>query len=313
MNSRHLPLLNDLRYFEAAARHLSFKRAAEELCVTNAAVSLRIKQLEAHLGLSLFTRQNNRLALSAAGEQYMPRIREALRSIEQATQLLFEARRSVLRVAAPSLLASKWLVPRLYRFVEQQTDVRVELTPSDAADATTDRGPLWLSDRQSPGAGGVAEPLLLTTIVAVCSPATKQRLPSDGSLHGMMLIHDASPRRAAHHPDWRQWLAETGVDADPERGLHLADPAMALQAAIDDQGIALAPDELVSYDLAAGRLVRAVDQLSALSLTFYLMLESREPVDPHVLAFATWLRKEALLTAAGQRAATLRPPPVPRG
>ena len=125
--SKRLPPLNSLRVFEVAARRLNFTRAAEELHVTNAAISHQIKLLEDHLGIDLFHRSNNVLKLTEAGELYLPRIREGFRIFQQATDALLNDNNALLRVGVPPSFGSKWLVPRLYRFLNRHPHIRVEI------------------------------------------------------------------------------------------------------------------------------------------------------------------------------------------
>ncbi|MCF1440990.1 transcriptional regulator GcvA [Ralstonia nicotianae] len=288
---RRLPPLNALRVFEVAGRHLSFSRAADELCVTNAAVSHQIKQLEDHLGLKLFRRRNNQLTLTDAGDNYLPRVRDALRALEQATDLLMGTGDAPLRVAVPPTFGAKWLVPRLYRFFNQHPQVRVEVSTADVQDHG--QFDLCIDDRQVSVPGLRVEWFTATDFFPVCSAALQPaiRLPQD--LATQTLLHERGGRHLAHHPTWQQWLDEVGVrQIDAARGPAFSEALMAMQAAIDGQGVALGQGLLVEYDIAAGRLVRPLATEASLRLSYYLIHPHQASENPGFALFRQWLIDE---------------------
>ncbi|MDO3520972.1 transcriptional regulator GcvA [Ralstonia pseudosolanacearum] len=288
---RRLPPLNALRVFEVAGRHLSFSRAADELCVTNAAVSHQIKQLEDHLGLKLFRRRNNQLTLTDAGDNYLPRVRDALRALEQATDLLMGTGDAPLRVAVPPTFGAKWLVPRLYRFFNQHPQVRVEVSTADVQDHG--QFDLCIDDRQVSVPGLRVEWFTATDFFPVCSAALQPaiRIPQD--LAAQTLLHERGRRHLAHHPTWQQWLDEVGVrQIDAARGPAFSEALMAMQAAIDGQGVALGQGLLVEYDIAAGRLVRPLATEAALRLSYYLIHPHQASENPGFALFRQWLIDE---------------------
>ena len=288
---RRLPPLNALRVFEVAGRHLSFSRAADELCVTNAAVSHQIKQLEDHLGKKLFVRRNNQLTLTDAGDNYLPRVRDALRALEQATDLLMDTADAPLRVAVPPTFGAKWLVPRLYRFFNQHPHVRVEVSTADVQDHG--QFDLCIDDRQVNAPNLRVEWFTSTDFFPVCN-ATLQaaiRMPQDLAAH--TLLHERGGRHLAHHPTWRQWLDEVGVpQIDATRGPAFSEALMALQAAIDGQGVALGQGLLVEYDIAAGRLMRPLATEASLRLSYYLIHPHQAAEHAGFAPFRQWLVDE---------------------
>ncbi|QSI78487.1 LysR substrate-binding domain-containing protein [Niveibacterium microcysteis] len=290
---RRLPPLNGLRVFEVAARHMSFTRAADELCVTNAAVSHQVKQLEEFLGLKLFDRHNNQLLLTGAGENYLPRIREAFRSVQQATELLLSDTARPLRIGVPPALGSKWLVPRLFRFLNANPDLRVEVITEPELQSL-DSLDLLIAERQSAERGTVTERFATTGFLPVCSPAVAAELDGLPSLLEHNLLHDRSAQRLAHVPTWRQWLEEVGLSENQaRRSMGLSDTQLALQAAIDGQGIALGQQLLVEYDLAAGRLVSPFRTEVSLRLSYYLMYRDGLLEQEGPAALRQWLMDEA--------------------
>lgn len=285
---RSLPL-NALRVFELAAQHLSFTKASEELHITAAAVSQQIKQLEQFLGISLFVRSNNKLILTAAGEHYFPRVREAFRALQQATDQLLDHQNTVLRVAVPAALGTKWLVPRLFRFFDRHPDIGVEVVTDPATEGAA--ADIRIEDHALEQPGLQCELLVSSSYVPVCSPVLAQGLVQPQDLAQATLLQ---ARRAGLAPGWEQWLARAGVVlADPSRGPGFSDTTMMLQAAIEGQGVALSQRLLVAYDLAAGRLRELFGLELGLRQSYYLCrpLESLER--PEIGVFCDWLRAEA--------------------
>ena len=295
--ARKLPPLNSLRVFETAAQRLSFTRAAEELCVTTAAVSHQIKLLEDHLGIKLFVRSNNVLALTVAGERYLPRIREAFRALAQATDALMDENNTVLKVAVAPTFGAKWLVPRLYRFLAQHPDIRVEINTDGERNY---RNSDIVIDSRRAGFGDLSvEPFIASTVVPVCAPALAARVAAPADLAGMNLLHEASSLNDADYPNWAEWFAAAGMsDVDTRNGPVFSLALMALQAAIDGQGVALAQSLLVEYDIAAGRLVKLFDINTPLRLHYYLIYAHETKNNPAFQAFRSWLLAELDHTGA---------------
>ncbi|UTY57031.1 transcriptional regulator GcvA [Massilia sp. erpn] len=289
--ARKLPPLNSLRVFETAAQRLSFTRAAEELCVTTAAVSHQIKLLEDHLGIKLFVRTNNVLALTVAGERYLPRVREAFRALAQATDELMDENNAVLKVAVAPTFGAKWLVPRLYRFLAQHPEIRVEINTD--GERNYRNSDITIDSRRAGFADLSVEPFLSTGLIPVCSPELKARIRTPSDLASVTLLHEVSPLNDADYPNWEEWLSAAGVgDVDVRQGLVFSQALMALQAAIDGQGVALAQRLLIDYDVAAGRLVRLFDIATPLRLHYYLIHAPETRKNPAFQAFRSWLLAE---------------------
>ena len=289
---RSLPL-NALRVFQVAAQHLSFTKASEELSLTAAAISQQVKQLEQYLGMTLFVRSNNKLTLTPAGERYFPRVREAFRALQHATDQLLDQKLS-LRVSVPATFGTKWLVPRLFRFFDRHPDIDVAVQTEAQADAG--RWDIAIDDRVNEDP---AYSLLATTdYTPVCSPAVAAALINPEALNGQTLLHERAGRRAAMTPDWEAWFAQVGLSlSDNTRDMGLGDGTMMLQAAIEGQGIALAQRLLVAYDIAAGRLVEPFDLPTPWRHSYYLGLANEARDRPETLLFCDWLREEVAIGA----------------
>lgn len=293
-----LPPLNALRSFEAAARHLSFTRAAAELHVTQAAVSHQIKALEDWLGIKLFRRLNRRLLLTEEGQQYLVSVRAAFDELAAGTQrLLAGDRQGVLTVSVIPSFAARWLVPRLGRFREAHPEIDLRL-------AATLQNVDFMRDDVDVGIryGAGHYPDLHATFIMpedyfpVCSPALLDgghplRQPSDLRHH--TLLHDEHVA-GTPNPLWTDWLAAAGArGVRADRGPVFSDASMMIQAAIAGQGVALGRGALVRDDLAAGRLVRPFDLVLPGRYAYWLVCPKAYADRPKVAAFREWLLKEA--------------------
>ncbi len=290
--ARRLPPLNALRAFEAAARHLSFTRAAGELHVTQAAVSHQVKALEEHLGRKLFRRLNRALLLTDDGQAYLPSISRAFTLLNDATNdLLTKQAPGPLTVSALPSFAARWLVPRLGRFRQIRPDIDLRIDPSaelsDFAGGDVDVG-IRYGRGKYPGMR--ADWLMTEDIFPVCSPALLEgphplRDPRD--LQHQVLLHDDG------HGDWRTWLLAAGVDrVDPARGPIFTDSSMLIQAAMAAQGVALARGVLAADELAAGRLVRPFTLSLSTEYAYYLVCPVNTAEQPKIAAFRDWLLGE---------------------
>lgn len=293
-----LPPLNALRAFEAAGRHLSLTRAAEELHVTPAAVSHQIKGLEDHLGVKLFRRMNRALLLTDAGQACLPGLRDGFERLAEAmeaarTQI---AHRALTVSVAPSF-GAKWLVPRLDQFYAQHpgTDVRVDAS-TRLVDPLREDIDLCIRYGQGDYPGLHVECLMAEEVVPVCSPGLLNgpnplRIPADLCRH--TLLHADLPFGDGY-PDWRMWLAAAGVkDCDVDRGPRFTMASMAVQAAIASQGVALAGSVLVEDDIAAGRLVNPFEVYFPVTFAYYVVCPKASVNQPRIVAFRQWLKAEA--------------------
>ena len=291
---RRLPPLNAVRAFEAAARHLSFTRAAEELNVTQAAVSHQVKALEQRLGVLLFRRLNRGLLLTDTGALYRKDLEDILDRLEQATERLRSSEAAgLLTVSTFTSFASKWLVPRLQRFRDRRPDIDVRI---DADDALTDfrRDNVDLAIRYGGGVypGLHSVKLLQDTVLPVCSPELLEgphplRVPEDLRHH--TLLHDQGVVE-----DWPSWLRTAGVTgADPSRGPWFSNTAMLIEAAITGQGVALARSSMVARDLREGRLVQPFSLSLRPEFSYWVVCPQATADKPKIAEFRAWLLEEA--------------------
>jgi len=298
--TRRLPPLNALRAFEAAARHLSFKAAAEELHITPAAISQQVRGLEEHVGRPLFRRITRGLVLTETGAAAAPLLREGLdRFAEAADRMRDIPRSSILTVSVAPSLAAKWLVPRMERFREAYPEFDVRLDATNALSTFKHDG-VDVALRFGGGdyRGVHTERLIAETVFPVCSPQLLDRgppleAPEDLSGHTLLHVQPALDSEAA--ANWQMWLTAAGLDnIDPSRGPRFSHDSMALQAAIEGQGIALAVSTLVVDDLAAGRLVRpfapTINEDTAFG--YHLVYPHDKATDPRVRAFHDWISAE---------------------
>jgi LysR family glycine cleavage system transcriptional activator len=291
---RRLPPLNAVRSFEAAARYESFTRAAEELHVTQSAVSQQVKALEAQLGVKLFNRERQRLKITPAGRDYLVEIREALDHVGAATERLMQRHSAgALTVSTSQDFAAKWLVHRLARFAAAHPgiDLRVSATMHNVDFARED---VDVAVRHGDGnwPGLDATRLCAEQIFAVCSPkllAGRDRLrrPADVLKWPLVRLEDQSKA-------WERWFALAGVAA-PERlaGPVLNRASMLIDAAIDGQGIALARTTLAAWDLISGRIVRPFDLSWPPAGTYWILSPKATAKVEKIGRFRDWLLGEA--------------------
>ena len=298
MNS-HLPPLGALRAFEAAARHMSFSRAAAELHVTPAAVSHQIHTLEQDLGVKLFHRMNRSIELTASAQVLLPGLSEAFAGIQSSVgRLRAHNDTGTLTVTASPSFAAKWLVLRLHRFQEQcpQIDVRISAT-DDVVDLS--KGDFDIAIRYGTGnyPGLAVELLLKNEVFPACSPrlltaGPPLRTPDDLSRH--TLIHDQAEARDPLVPTWPMWLRAARVNNVPATaGLTFNNMSLALDAAVAGQGVVLAYSNIAAADLAAGRLVRLFSLALPDQFAYYIVTAPGALERPKIRAFRNWLRQEA--------------------
>jgi LysR family glycine cleavage system transcriptional activator len=287
-----LPSLNGLRAFEAAARHMSFTQAAEELNVTQTAISHQIRRLEDELGVQLFLRLKDGLALSEDGHAYFPGIRAAFQELRYSTQALFESRHhSVLTINTLVSVASKWLLPRLPAFQQAFPDIDVRVSASTEL-VDFRKGGIDAAIRYGRGdwQGLRADFLMSDEIFPVCSPAllngTKTlRTPADLAQHTLLQVSGMTAN------DWSTWLSAAGQPAQLAQGPRLTfDLAMmAVHAAVDGQGVCIGRSTYVDDDLRAGRLVVPFDLRLKDALGFYLVTPQETADSKKITAFRSWL------------------------
>jgi LysR family glycine cleavage system transcriptional activator len=292
--SRHLPPLNALRFFEAAARHRSFARAAAELHVTPAAVSQQIKLLEDHLGTALF-RRGKTLALSQSAEEVLPLVSEAFDQLERA---MFKIRSGgaggPLIVSVPPAFAARWLVPRMDAFHARHPDIEVHmLATRRLVDFTMEDVDMSIrfGDGNYPGIN--SDRLMPEKIVAVATPALAAAIGSAAELAAANLIEDDSHVRRGLFPDWESVLAAMGVSGAPLRIRRFSDADLAIEAATAGLGVTLAWHSLVATDLKAGRLAQVLNHAMPSSLGYHVLVPKNRMMLGKVSAFRTWLLERA--------------------
>ncbi|WP_440531851.1 transcriptional regulator GcvA [Variovorax sp. YR566] len=314
-----LPPLNALRAFEATARHLSVKNAADELCVTPGAVSQLVKTLELHLGVQLFRRVNRGVFLTDAGQAYLPPVRNAFRQISDATQkVAAPAETGLLTVSATPFFAFAWLVPRLKSFQDAHPDIDLQVLTSNAlADFSRDGVDVAIRHGMGQYPGLASQRVLTVEMVPVAAPALiveygKPKKPAD--LLRWPRVNDADRK------GWRLWFEAQGIeDAGPARGPSFDDAGLLLQAVLAGQGAALLPAAMMVPEIEQGRLVQLSKATWLEDFAYYLVCPEGSRDRPKVAAFRDWLlgavrqksassgsRKRASSTVAGQAVA---PPP----
>ena len=289
---RRLPSLNALKVFEAAARSESFTRAAEELCVTQGAVSHQVKALEATLGIKLFNRERQRLVITEAGREYLAVIRDALDRIAVGTKRLVQRQTSgVLTVSTSPDFAAKWLVHRLGRFIEAHPDIDLRVSASvqhvDFAREEVDLA-VRLGDGNWPGFDVVR--LCPEQLFPVCSPklvSGRDRITQASDLLKFPLL------RLDDWKNWSRWFDAAGVAAPVTQGPVLNRASMLIDAAINGQGVALARTALAAWDLINGRLVRPIDVSLRMSKTYWVICPKATSALPKITMFREWLLAEA--------------------
>jgi LysR family glycine cleavage system transcriptional activator len=297
---RRLPPLNAVRAFEATARNASFTRAAQELFVTQGAVSRHVAALERWLGAKLFTRTQRGIELTAKGGAYFRVLRGALDQIDHATRQLQQSPdENLLRLKLPPTFAIRWLVPRLARFHAQHRGIDVQITTShDPADFDREDVDAAIHSDFEPPSGPGFRRVLGEELLPVCSPGLLERGPAlskprDLARH-VLLCSMNRPR------DWPAWLVAAGVaGVDGNSGLKFENAALAYQAAIDQLGVTIAQRALVADDLRTGRLVAPFALSVRTSGGYYLAYPPHRPKSSRLVAFEEWLLAEA--QAAGER------------
>ncbi len=297
--ARRLPPLNALRAFEAGARHLSFTKAAEELFVTQAAVSHQVKLLEQDLGVDLFRRMTRKLALTAEGWALLGPVGEALDTLaEAAVALRAGAGDGTLTLSLTPTFGAQWLAPRLGRFWSAHPEIELRLQHSihlvDFARDEVDAAVRW-GGGVWPGVEVVY--LMRAGVVPVCSPALCAGPPAlnvPDDLRHHTLLHGRD------YVEWAQWLAVAGArEVEARRGPIIDDRSVLHQAVLNGQGVALAEENLVGSDLAAGRLVKPFDIDLDDDNAYYLVAPPKAFERPNVQAFRDFLLAEIAAEGRG--------------
>ncbi len=311
MRKRRLPPLNALRGFDAAARHLSFTKAAEELHLTQGAISRQIKELEQHLGKELFQRLTRRIELTKEGEQFFRTVEATLDELERAVGRFTRKRdRATLTVSVLPTIASNWLMPRLHALNSLHPEIEMRIVSSiEPADLLAHDADIAIRVGRLPGRhyernqprieltmltrwdGAHADELFPDRLVPVCAPSlSASACMTPAELARQPLIHTTTRRHA-----WPDWLRAHGVRAatDTEISLEFGHFFMSLDAARQGRGVALIPHILVAHGDGLRGLVMPTTSHVDSAGEYYLLIHESRLDDPHVQRFRSWILKEA--------------------
>jgi LysR family transcriptional regulator, glycine cleavage system transcriptional activator len=298
---RRLPPLAALRAFEAAARHLSFKRAAEELNVTPTAISHQVRLLEESLGKRLFERRVRHVVMTAEAQSLYCVLRDGFDAFARALDdIAARSPRAAVTVTATTAFTGKWLVPRVAAFRAVRPDIDLKLLATeDVNDLDAGAADLALRFSRHPDPRLVAEPLFVDRFAPVASPRLGLTAPSD--LKSITLLHFDWRNNAADAPTWPRWLAEAKVQGvDGRAGLRFSDESHAIQAAIAGHGVGLLSLTLVADELGARTLVVPFGP-EIESVTCYLMQSAQRPLSEAAAAVRQWLRSECATLGVAAR------------
>lgn len=291
----NLPSLSGLRAFEAAARHLSFTRAAEELHVTQGAISHQIRALEEELGYALFNRLPRRVTLTEEGQLLSQALTGALEDISQAlVEIRRRHRRGWITVSVSPSFAVKWLVPRLDDFRRRHPELDVRIAATDRlVDPRQEPVDLCVRYGEGRAAGLDIAPLVTDEVFPVCSPRLLQgdpplRRPADLPHH--RLLHDEMFPEHPERPGWSRWASLAGVSLEDAASARFSHASMALEAAAAGQGIALGRSSLVAADLESGRLVRPFGPTFRSPFSYWLVAAPGGFDRPRTRLLIEWLQ-----------------------
>jgi LysR family transcriptional regulator, glycine cleavage system transcriptional activator len=284
---RRLPPLHILATFEAAARHKSFTKAAEELCVTKSAISHRIKLLERHFEAPFFMRQSRSMALTPQGAFFLEAVREALATLQTACSQMPGHERKVVRVSVRPAFASNWLIDKLGDFHRQHEDIDLEIYASKITNLRSVGADVAICyGRRNEWAGFECTKLLTGRLFPVCSPSYRQGL---GKISHPKDLLRAVLLRLLRHP-WKPWFKAAGVQCtEPTSGVLFSDAHLMLNAAVNGQGVALAFDILARNDLKTGKLMRLFDLNFPSDCAYYAIFPEDTPSKRETQLFLDWL------------------------
>jgi LysR family transcriptional regulator, glycine cleavage system transcriptional activator len=306
---RRLPSLNALKAFEASARHESFTSAAAELFVTQGAVSQQVKALEDELGLRLFSREGRMVKLTEAGRGYLEVVRDAFDRLASGTERLLQRQSSgVLNISTSPNFAAKWLVHRLGRFSEAHPEIELRISASmQHVDFARDETDVAVRHGDGDWPGMSVTRLCKEEIFPVCAPQLLRgrrglKVPGDLAHHPLLHVND--------HSLWQRWLEHHGVTGvDGARGALFNQASMAIDAAVQGQGVAMARTALAAWDLLGGRLARPFREAMDAPFAMWIVSPKVTAELPKIAIFRDWLLAEAAEDTRRLRLA--RPAKVP--
>ncbi|WP_291159017.1 LysR substrate-binding domain-containing protein [Hyphomicrobium sp.] len=291
---RTLPPLNPLRAFEAAARHKSIRKAAEELGVTSGAVSRQVKVLEEFLGIAMFRRSPSEVILTAEGEQYFQIVTVHLHALAEGTNILTGYKdEQIVRIRAYTTFAAKWLIPRTKSFYLENPNTELRLTTSlEGVDFERENidAAIRLCDGSYPGCE--IDRLVANDLTPLCSPqyAAEHGLRTGRDLARVRFLHTV-----ARPDDWRLWIEAAGLTGvvDAHGGPKFASSLLAYQAAMGNQGVLLGPIALFRDDIQQGTLVQVCDPVvSRGNFTYYFVYPRSRLRNPALRRFRSWLLRQ---------------------
>ncbi len=292
------PSMSALRAFEAAARHLSYTRAAEDLFVTQSAISHQIRHIEELWGVELFQRRGRTLILTEAGHAIVPVVRKFMRQLTSTLEDLKETQPgpTALRVTLLQSFAFKWLVPRLGHFNHEYPDINVWISTSDElVDFDSENADVGIRLGYGNWSNLYEELLLQEYVFPVCSPHFLEEYGIPGNPEDLLSLPLLRRNAIDILQRWRDWFRDADVTVRKmPKGTQFPQTSLAIQAAIDDQGVALARSAHVLDDIKAGRLVRLFPEVKSKSNLsyFFVCIRGRES-EPQITAFRDWLKREA--------------------
>lgn len=292
-----LPPLNGLRVFECAARHLNFTLAAEELSITQSAVSHQVKGLEEWLGFSLFERHGQRLSLTPGGKLYAGALGMAFSKMVQATQdLMTTGSHQILNLRGYGTFFVRWLIPRISDFQEKNRDIKIRLTTHvEAVDFTRDNVDLGIVYGVGPWDGCRSDLLFTDALIPVMSVKLAARLGKPSSLEAMLKLPMLHSRRRAQ---WDDWLRAVGATRKPaENDMYFEDVTILYQSALEGLGVALVQIKYVERDLAEGRLVVPYPFTLERQGGYHLVCPVETADDDKIVRFRDWLLAQNLRAA----------------
>lgn len=292
--SDRLPPLTALRAFEAAARHMSFARAADELNVTPAALSYQIKALEADLGTPVFRRLNRAVELTEAGRSLAPGASDAFATLAAAWRNTKRLNNNgVLTVTAGPAFTSKWLAPRMYEFAQAHEEIELRfLATLRLVDFDRDEVDVAIRFGLGHEKAVYSRPLIREWMTPMMTPAMAEKIDSPAKLAGATLIHDDSISFFKTPADWGAWMQANDLEIDTSHGPRFSQADHALDAAIAGAGVVLGRVSLATRALDAGRLVAPFEVGLIADAQFRFICPLGHEKRPHIAAFEAWVMNE---------------------
>lgn len=293
-----LPPLTALRAFDAAARHMSFSKAADELFVTPAALSYQIKQLEEHLGQPVFRRLNRAVELTEAGRALQPGVAAGFDCLRQAVRAVARLGDDTgMTITAGPAFTAKWLAPRFFRFAEAHPEIELRFVATLRI-MDFDRDGVDAAIRFGTGTdeGLYSEVLTDDWATPVCTPTLAARIAANGvgsgSFAGLQLLHDESIGFLDPAPDWPAWGRVTGMEGDWTHGARFTNADHAIDVALEEGGVALGRITLVERYLDSGRLVAPFQTALRIGAQYRFVCPLGAETQPKICAFLAWMREE---------------------